>query len=208
MSSTTTTVSMNARRRSGNRGPTSASSPSANAVSVDIAMPQPCADELAGVEGEVDRDRHRHAADPGEQRQRDRRRSRSSPRSNSRRASRPTTKKKNVISPLFTHSRRSSDTPVPPTDRERRRPRPRRRRRVDVHPASAGERRAEQHRGAARLGAQELPQRRLHVSRPRRPPGELRCLRLDRHQLPTAKLQGADPPSDLLREGMSRMAPW
>ena len=39
-------------------------------------------------------------------------RSRSSPRSNSRRASRPKTKKKNVISPLLTHSRRSSDTPV------------------------------------------------------------------------------------------------
>src|SRR3954469_21100598 len=34
-----------------------------------------------------------------------RRRSRKSPRSNSRRASRPSTKKKNVISPLFTHSR-------------------------------------------------------------------------------------------------------
>ena len=44
-SSTTTTVSMNARSRSGKRGPTSASIPSANAVSVDIATPQPCADE-------------------------------------------------------------------------------------------------------------------------------------------------------------------
>ena len=44
MSSTTTTVSMNARSRSGKRGPTSASMPSANAVSVDIATPQPCAD--------------------------------------------------------------------------------------------------------------------------------------------------------------------
>ena len=43
-----------------------------------------------------------------------RRLSRSSPRSNSRRASSPRTKKKNVISPLFTHSRSSSDTPVPP----------------------------------------------------------------------------------------------
>jgi len=32
--------------------------------------------------------------------------------SNSRRASRPKTKKKNVISPLFTHSRKSSDTPA------------------------------------------------------------------------------------------------
>src|SRR4029453_15924562 len=43
-----------------------------------------------------------------------RRRSRSSPRSNSRRASRPTTKKKNVIRPLFTHPRRSSEIPCPP----------------------------------------------------------------------------------------------
>ena len=43
-SSTTETVSMNARSRIGKRGPTSASIPSANAVSVDIAAPQPCAD--------------------------------------------------------------------------------------------------------------------------------------------------------------------
>src|SRR4051812_36212422 len=93
-SSTTTTVSMNARSRSGNLGPTSASIPSANAVSVDIAAPQPCAPErpafaarerVAGrrraapawragracVRGEVDADRHRHAAEPGEHRQRD-----------------------------------------------------------------------------------------------------------------------------------------
>jgi hypothetical protein len=43
-----------------------------------------------------------------------RRRSRSSPRSNSRRASSPRTKKKNVIRPLFTHSRSSRETPDPP----------------------------------------------------------------------------------------------
>jgi hypothetical protein len=41
-----TTVSMNARRRSGARRPNSVSNPSANAVSVDIAMPQPSAAEL------------------------------------------------------------------------------------------------------------------------------------------------------------------
>jgi hypothetical protein len=40
-SSTTATDSRNARTRSGNRGPVSASVPSANAVSVDIAAPQP-----------------------------------------------------------------------------------------------------------------------------------------------------------------------
>src|SRR5438876_7238422 len=43
-----------------------------------------------------------------------RRRSRSSPRSISRRASSPTTKKKNVMSPLFTQWRRSSATLAPP----------------------------------------------------------------------------------------------
>src|SRR6266576_5826479 len=43
-----------------------------------------------------------------------RRRSLSSPRSNSRRASRPTTKKKNVIRPLLTQSRRSSVNPAWP----------------------------------------------------------------------------------------------
>ncbi len=47
-----------------------------------------------------------------------RRRSRSSPRSNSRRASSPTTKKKNVIRPLLTHSRRCSATPDPSTSIE------------------------------------------------------------------------------------------
>ena len=43
-----------------------------------------------------------------------RRRSRSSPRSNSRRASSPSTKKKNVINPLFTQWRRSSEISAPP----------------------------------------------------------------------------------------------
>ena len=80
----------------------------------DIAIPQPCADELPRVEREVDRDRgapsprSRRAAGSAR-----RRRSRSSPRSNSRRASRPSTKKKNVIRPLFTHSRSVSWIPRP-----------------------------------------------------------------------------------------------
>ena len=43
MSSTTVTVSMKALSRSGNRGPTSASIPRTNAVSVDITVPHPCA---------------------------------------------------------------------------------------------------------------------------------------------------------------------
>ena len=45
-SSTTATVRMNARRLCGKRRPTIASIPSANAVSVDIAAPQPPRDEL------------------------------------------------------------------------------------------------------------------------------------------------------------------
>src|SRR5918992_3483638 len=44
-----------------------------------------------------------------------RRRSRRSPRSNSRRASSPRTRKKNDIRPLFTHSWSESETPVPPS---------------------------------------------------------------------------------------------
>jgi hypothetical protein len=74
---------MNARSRSSERGPTSASTPSA--VSSGSA---------------------------------NRRRSRSSPMSNSRRVSRPRLKKKNVISPLLTHSRKSSASVAPPTSIE------------------------------------------------------------------------------------------
>ena len=44
MSSTITTVSMKDCSRPGNRGPTRASMPSAKAVSVDIAVPQPWAE--------------------------------------------------------------------------------------------------------------------------------------------------------------------
>ena len=43
-SSTTMIVSRKPRSRSGKRGPTRASMPSANAVSVDIATPQPWAE--------------------------------------------------------------------------------------------------------------------------------------------------------------------
>ena len=57
--------------RRGKRDPSSASMPSAKAVSVDIAAPQPCADGPAGVHRQVDRHRHDHAAEPGQQRQRD-----------------------------------------------------------------------------------------------------------------------------------------
>ena len=122
-----------------------------------------------------------------------RRRSRSSPRSNSRRASSPTTKKKNVISPLFTQSRRSSATPEPPSviesvvDQSERV-----RRRVDVDPDERRDRRREQDRRAARLGAQELAQRRLDAPRPRRPAGEARSLWLVDHMIRSRMLSMMD----------------
>ncbi len=68
-----------------------------------------------GVDDEEDGDRHDH---PAEARPASgiasRRRSRSSPRSNSRRASSPTTRKKNVIRPLFTQPCRSWEMPALP----------------------------------------------------------------------------------------------
>src|ERR687886_2880906 len=62
-----TTVSTNARRRSGARRPTSVSNPSANAVSVDIAMPRPSAAELPTLN--VDGHSGAHTADRREQRE-------------------------------------------------------------------------------------------------------------------------------------------
>jgi hypothetical protein len=50
---------------------------------------------------------------------RKRRRSRRSPRSNSRRASSPTTRKNSVISPLLIQVRRSSVMPAPPNRTEK-----------------------------------------------------------------------------------------
>ena len=88
--------------------------PSASAVSVDIATPQPRAAGAAGVEEQVDADRagdrRRSAAsagipDPVV-------RSRSSPRSISRLASSPTTRKKSVISPSLTQLAQVGVDPV------------------------------------------------------------------------------------------------
>ena len=167
MSSTTTTVSMNARRRSGNRGPTSASRPSAKAVSVDIATPQPCAGERPGVEEEIDRDGHRHAADPGEQGQsepsslaqlaeielppclepedeeEERHPPAVHPLAQLERHSRPRRARSRALSPTASRTTTRRRSPM----RAPRRPRP------------AGG-------GAARLSAQKLSQRRLDASRP------------------------------------------
>ena len=65
-SSNTASVSRNTRSRVADRGVSSASAPSANAVSVDIAAPQPWRARAAGVEREVDRDRHHHPPDRGD----------------------------------------------------------------------------------------------------------------------------------------------
>jgi len=46
------------------------------------------------------------------------------------------------------------------------------RQRIDVHPGQRGHRHAQQHGGATGLRAQEDPQRRLQIPRPRRPPGQ------------------------------------
>ena len=179
MSSTTTTVSRNARSRSGKRGPTSASSPSAKAVSVDIATPQPRADGLAGVEGQVDRDRppsrrrrRAAAARAGAARAARRGRTRAAPRARRRR--------RRVISPLLTQSRRSSATPPSPRSIESVVVQTLVGVRVDVHPHERGDRGGEQHGGTAGLGAEELPQRRLEVARPRGAPTEARIARVGR----------------------------
>ena len=176
MSSTTTTVSMKARSRSGKRGPTSASRPSANAVSVDIATPQPCADERPALNAQVDRDRDDH---PGR-----------APPANGQGEAPPLAQLAEVeLAPRLEADDEEEERhqaavhPVAQVerdarrrraDRERRRPERLVGRRVDVHPDERGDGRGEQDGRAAGLGAQEVAQRRLQAPRPRRPSGEPR----------------------------------
>ena len=115
MSSMTTTVSRKARSRSGNRGPMRASIPRAKAVSVDMATPQPLAEDSPALTTRYSRTATVMPTIPAVTGRTVRRLSRSSPMSNSRRTSRPTTKKKNVIRPLFTQPTRSIVTPEPPS---------------------------------------------------------------------------------------------
>jgi len=115
MSSMTTTVNRKARSLSGNRGPIRASIPSAKAVSVDMATPQPRAEGSPALNARNSTTAAPMPTIPAVTGSTIRRRSRSSPTSNSRRASSPTTKKKNVIRPLFTHPTRSIVTPAPPS---------------------------------------------------------------------------------------------
>ena len=104
------------RTRSGSLRPTRASAPKANAVSVDIAMPQPC---MAGRPAFAIRKMTMGTAiplSPTSSGSVSLLRTRSSPTSNSRRASSPTTRKNSAISPEFTNSRRSRDRrPLPTT---------------------------------------------------------------------------------------------
>ena len=66
MSSTTVSVRMKPRSRSGACLPRRASRPRAKAVSVDIATPQPCAEALTGIDRQVEPDRAHHPAESRE----------------------------------------------------------------------------------------------------------------------------------------------
>ncbi len=97
------------------RGASSASTPSARAVSVDIAAAQPCAAGPPALNAKkipTGTAIPPSAAATGIAR---RWRSRSSPVSSSRLASSPTTRKKKVIRPSLTQCRRSSEIPSLPS---------------------------------------------------------------------------------------------
>ena len=79
MSSTIASVSRNTRSWVGQREPSSASTPSTNAMSVAITIPQPLRAGAAGVDREVEQRRHHHPAERGDAGTAARRRSRSSP---------------------------------------------------------------------------------------------------------------------------------
>src|SRR5690348_3884686 len=89
--------------------------PSAKAVSVDIAVPQPVADGWPAFTARKIATGTTIPPRPATSGIANRRRSRSSPMSNSRRASSPITRKKKVIRPLFTQPCRSWDMLRPPS---------------------------------------------------------------------------------------------
>ena len=88
--------------------------PSAKAVSVDIATPQPWAESVPPLIARKIATGTIIPPIPASTGSARRRRSRSSPTSNSRRTSSPTTRKKKVIRPLLTQSRRLWEMPEPP----------------------------------------------------------------------------------------------
>ena len=166
-SSTTTTVSMNARRRAENARPDEREhAERERGVGRHRGSPA-VRRRMAGVEREVDRDGHDHAADPGEQRQReaaalaqlahvelaarleadDEEEERHQP----------------VVDPVPHVLRQAGAADA---DRQVRRPEVLVGRRVDVDPDERRDRRGEQDDRTARLGAEELAQRRADVARP------------------------------------------
>ena len=167
MSSTTTTVSMNARSRSGNAGRARAAW--CEAVSVDTAIPQPCARGAASV----GRDRWRPPAPCRRCRRAAARqtvavpadlrgRTRDAPRARVRREERHQA----AVHPV---TQIQGDACVTEVDRQRRLPRGLVGRRVDVPTDERRNSCHQQDRRAAGLGAQELTKRRLQVPRPCRP---------------------------------------
>ena len=107
MSSTTESESMKTRRWAGNAGPTTASAPSTNAVSVAIAMPQPRAASPLGLNARYTSAGTTRPAIAPRAGIVKRVRSVSSPIESCRRSSRPMTKKNNTIRPSLTQWRRS-----------------------------------------------------------------------------------------------------
>ena len=84
-------------------------------MSVDIAMPHACSLPWPALNARKTSAGTTMPTSPTANGSRKRRRSRRSPRSNSRRVSSPTTRKKKVIRPLLTHSLRSYDGPCEPS---------------------------------------------------------------------------------------------
>ena len=108
MSSTMASASRNTRSWSGQRGPTSASTPSITAVSVEIAMPHALAAGAARVEEQEHQAGHDEPAErSGSAGAVSARTPRSSPSVVSREISRPTLRKNSTIRPSFTQCRRS-----------------------------------------------------------------------------------------------------
>ena len=70
MSSTIATLSRNSRAPADTRSPSSASTPTAKAMSVAAGIAHPRAPSPPAVSSDEDRDRQRHAADGGDRRQR------------------------------------------------------------------------------------------------------------------------------------------
>ena len=113
-SSATAIVSRNSRNGAENAGPATASTPSRNAVSVEITTPQARACSPDGLSVRNTRAGTARPATDATSGTVARWASVSPPISSSRRSSRPTTKKKNTIRPSLTQCRRSSDSSSPP----------------------------------------------------------------------------------------------